>query len=122
MLLSINPIKLDLKDTENVFFCYRLCWYFISEKFLMCIFFQYLCELLNTTSQLILIFTLHLLQFYQGPEHTFMLLSAGRSISVLVQLLPVVVLNTRFEVPESLDILTVIVVALLPPLLLSAKA
>lgn len=88
----------------------------------MCIFIQYLFELLNTTSQLILIFTLHLLQFYQGPKHTFMLLSAGRSISVLVQLLPVVVLNTRFEVPESLDILTVIVVALLPPLLLSAKA
>lgn len=76
----------------------------------------------NTTSQLILIFTLHLLQFHQGPKHTFMLLPAGRSISVLVQLLPVVVLNTRFEVPESLDILTVIVVALLPPLLLSAKA
>lgn len=84
--------------------------------------FQYLCELFNTTSQLILIFTPHLLQFYQWPKHTFMLLPAGRSISVLVQLLPVVVLYTRFEVPESLDILTVIMVALLPPLLLSAKA
>lgn len=39
-----------------------------------------------------------------------MLLTAGRLIPTLVYLLPVVVLNTTFEVPESLDILTVSVV------------
>lgn len=38
-----------------------------------------------------------------------MLLTAGRLIPTLVHLLPVV-LNTTFEVPESLDILTVSVV------------
>lgn len=51
-----------------------------------------------------------------------MLLTARRLIPTLAHLLPVVVLNTTFEVPESLDILTVSVVRNKPTGSLFAKA